>query len=146
MKPGLITAGFVPETIFGKELYRLVVIQGIMDVVLNFGVKFAYHIIQKKRKKGKYKMTEFRIEYCSLSMFFIHSVSRIGTLFCPPLSIFVTLRLVLDYYQNRYALLHMSSQESYNAHASQVYAPFLLTFFILCYLITSFMNVYYIAE
>lgn len=137
-------AGFSAETIFGKELYRLVVIQGLTEVVLNIGVK-GVHYLCNRRKRG-FKRTEFRTEYSSLNMFFMHSISRIGTLFCPPLSFFVTMRLLLDFYQNRFALFYLSSQESYSAHASHVYAPFLLTFFILCYLITSFMNVYYISE
>lgn len=37
--------GFTAETIFGKELYRLVVIQGVTDVFLNLVVKGVYHLI-----------------------------------------------------------------------------------------------------
>ncbi|ODM91238.1 Transmembrane channel-like protein 5, partial [Orchesella cincta] len=135
--------GFVAETLFGKELYRLVVIQGLADLFFNLGVKGLYHLV-RRRSKG-YEPSEFSTEYYSLSMFFMHSISIIGILFCPGICFFVTVRLVVTFYHHKFALLHLSSQETYSAHASSVYAPYLLTYFV-CYLLTSFLNVYYISE
>lgn len=138
--------GFVAETIFGKELYRLVVIQGLLDVTINIGVKGAYHFLRKRyNKKCPYKMTEFHSEYCALGMFFNHTVGVIGTLFCPGISFFVTLRMVMDFYQYKTSLLYLSSRETYAAHASTVYAPYLLTFFV-SYLLTSYLNLYYMFQ
>ncbi|CAL8092776.1 unnamed protein product [Orchesella dallaii] len=142
-KENIQKEGFVAETLFGKELYRLVVIQGLADLIFNLGVKGLYHFLRKNSKH--YKPSEFQSEYYSLSMFYMHSISIIGVLFCPGICFFITVRLVLDFYHHKFALLHLSSQETYSAHASSVYAPYLLAYFV-CYLLTSFLNGYYISE
>lgn len=46
-KPELNAKGFVAETIFGKELYRMVVIQGVIEVTMNLGVRGLWHLLRR---------------------------------------------------------------------------------------------------
>lgn len=144
-KKELARAGFVAETIMGKELYRLVVIQGIIEVLFNLLVRAAYVLIRRKISKT-FQAPVFRPEYAFINMFFLHSVSLIGFLFCPPLSALVAVRFLIDFYHQKIVLYYLSSPDTYSVHVSHIYRPFMLTFFIICYLTATFMSIYYTNE